>query len=283
MEPVAPAPQTLRFATLNLWGENGPHERRLALVSEELDRLDVDVLALQEVREVPGRLANQAETLARRLGYHHVFEAATEWGGGVEGLAIVSRFRGDESASLRLPHSTDKEGRIILSARLDTPRGPLWAHTTHLSYRLNEGDRREDQILAIDEQVSARADDTELPQVVLGDFNTVPEADEIRWLRGLVTLGGRRVYYQDAWETVHPGKPGVTWARDNTFRARMTWLPPERRIDYIFVTAARRDGRGTVRDARLAFDRRDADGVFPSDHFGLVAEIQIAPDRQAGT
>jgi endonuclease/exonuclease/phosphatase family metal-dependent hydrolase len=281
-QPATAAPQTVRFVTLNLWGDNGPHERRLDLVSDELGALDVDVLALQEVRELPGRIANQAETLARRLGYSHAFAPATEWGGGVEGLAFVARFPIAETASARLPHATDTEGRIVLSARLDTPSGGLWIHTAHLSYRLVEGKRREDQILALDAEVTARAPATELPQVLLGDFNTGPEADEIRWLRGLCTLGGRRVYYQDAWLAAHPDEPGITWARDNPFRARMAWLPADRRIDYIFVTPARRDGRGTVRDARLAFDRPDADGVFPSDHFGVMTDIQIAPDRAAG-
>jgi hypothetical protein len=70
----------------------------------------------------------------------------------------------------------------------------------------------------------------------------------------------------------------LTWVRDNPYRAKMNWLPADRRIDYIFVTAARRDGRGTVRDARLVFQQHDADGVFPSDHCGVLADVQVAPD-----
>jgi endonuclease/exonuclease/phosphatase family metal-dependent hydrolase len=274
-------PRLLRVATLNLWGENGPHARRLELVAEELGRLNVDVLALQEVREVPGRLPNQADTLANRFGFHAAFARATEWGGGVEGLGIVSRFPIRQTASARLPHATETEGRIVLSACLDTPRGRLWLHTTHLSYRLHEGREREEQVVAVDGQVTARAAETDLPQIVAGDFNTAPDGDEIRWLRGETTLGGRRVFYQDAWAAVHPGDRGVTWARNNPFRARMGWLPADRRIDYIFVTAARRDGRGAVNDARLCFDQPGTDGVFPSDHRGVLADIQVTPDEPA--
>jgi endonuclease/exonuclease/phosphatase family metal-dependent hydrolase len=268
----------IRFVTLNLWGENGPHARRLDLCAEGLAALAPDVVALQEVRDVPGRLPNQAETLARRFGFHVAFAPATEWGGGVEGLAVVSRFPVRASSSVRLPHATDTEGRIALSACLETPRGPLWVHTTHLSYRLHEGRQREDQVMAVDGEISARSSETDLPQVLAGDFNTVADSDELRWLRGLTTLGGRRVFYQDAWATVHPTEDGVTWMRDNPFRARMNWLPAQRRIDYIFVTAARRDGRGTVHAARVVLDRPDADGVFPSDHAGVLAEVQMAPD-----
>ena len=280
---VPASPDCLRVATLNLWGENGPHERRLALVAEELERLGADVILLQEVREVPGRLPNQADTLARRFGFHRAFAVGTEWGGGVEGLAVVSRFPIGASDDHRLPHATETEGRIGLSARLDTPRGPLWVHTTHLSYRLHEGVQREDQIQAMHAEVAAHAAVTELPQILAGDFNTVPEADEIRWLKGMTTLGGRRVYYQDAWAAVHPAEPGVTWARQNPYRAKMNWLPDDRRIDYIFVTAARRDGRGVVRDARVVFDRPGPDGVFPSDHFGVVADVQIVATPGPGS
>jgi endonuclease/exonuclease/phosphatase family metal-dependent hydrolase len=272
------ASRTLRVATLNLWGDNGPHARRLDLIADELGRLDVDVLALQEVREVPGRLPNQAATLAGRLGFHPAFSPATTWGGGVEGLGFVSRFPIRQTAAERLPHATDTEGRIVFSACLETPRGSLWIHTTHLSYRLHEGRQREEQVVAVDLRVNARAAETELPQILAGDFNTAPDGDEIRWLRGATTLAGRRVFYQDAWTAIHGDAPGITWARENPFRAKMNWLPADRRIDYIFVSPVRRDGRGVVRDTRLCFDQPDAAGVFPSDHRGLVSDIQIAPD-----
>lgn len=273
----ARVPGALRFVTLNLWGENGPHQHRLDLLAAELERFAPDVVALQEVRDVPGKLPNQAETLARRLGCQHVFVPSTEWGGGTEGLAIVSRFAIRQSAHKRLPHATDTEGRIVLSAELNGPAGPLWVHTAHLSYREHEGKQREDQVMALDAEIAARAPGLEQPQVLLGDFNTVPEADEIRWLSGLTTLGGRRVFYQDAWATARPGEAGVTWARENPFRARMNWLRADRRLDYIFVTAPRRDGRGKIFDAQLVCDRPDADGVYPSDHCGVMADVMVTP------
>jgi hypothetical protein len=41
------------------------------LVGAELEQLGPDVVALQEVREAPGKVANQAATLAARLGFAH--------------------------------------------------------------------------------------------------------------------------------------------------------------------------------------------------------------------
>jgi endonuclease/exonuclease/phosphatase family metal-dependent hydrolase len=270
-------PRHLRFVTLNLWGDNGPWESRLAVVADKLAGVLPDVVALQEVREVPGRIVNQAEMLARQQGWNHVFAPATAWGGGHEGLAILSRFPIGAHDFRPLPHSLENEGRIVLSARIDSDFGEVWTHTTHLSYRENEGRKREDQVLVVDEVVSAHQNDN--PQVLMGDFNAVPHSDEIRWLSGLTTLSGRRVYYQDAWDMIHPGVAGYTWTRANHYRERMHWLRADRRLDYVFVTPARRDRRGTVHEARLIFDEPvvlgSGEHLYASDHSGVLVEVQF--------
>lgn len=263
----------LRCLTLNIWGEQPPLERRMTIIVETLRNLRPDVVALQEVREIGGQLPNQAAEIGERAGYAHVFAPAISWGGGHEGLAILTREQLGYHDVLELPHANPDERRILLSGRMDTRFGAVWVHTTHLNYRLHHGRQREDQVMAIDEAVAARAG--EVPQVVMGDFNSTPDADEIRWLRGLTTLGGRRVFYQDAWEVMHPGEHGYTWSKQNTFTERLKWLMPNRRLDYIFVTPMRRDGRGIIHTTRLVYDRADRDGVFASDHFGLQAEVQI--------
>jgi endonuclease/exonuclease/phosphatase family metal-dependent hydrolase len=113
----------------------------------------------------------------------------------------------------------------------------------------------------------------------MGDFNAVPDSDEMRWMRGLTTLAGRRVYYQDTWDMIHPHEPGYTWARENHYRDRMYWLRADRRLDYIFVTPTRRDRRGTVHEARLIFEEpmvlAGGERLFASDHFGVLSEIQF--------
>ncbi|HVR01967.1 MAG TPA: endonuclease/exonuclease/phosphatase family protein [Polyangia bacterium] len=276
----------LRFVTLNLWGENGPWESRLDLVSDTLAGVLPDVVALQEVREASGRIVNQAETLARRRGWNHVFAPSTAWGGGNEGLAILSRFPIGAHDFRPLPHSLENEGRIVLSARIDSDFGEVWAHTTHLAFREHEGRKREDQVLVVDEVVAAHKNDN--PQVLMGDFNAVPHSDEIRWLSGLTTLSGRRVYYQDAWDMIHPNEAGYTWSRDNHYRERMHWLRADRRLDYVFVTPTRRDRRGTVHEARLIFETpmvmAGGERLFASDHFGVLAEVQfLAEDPDAAT
>jgi endonuclease/exonuclease/phosphatase family metal-dependent hydrolase len=269
---------TLRFLTLNLWGDNGPWQERLALCAEGLAVLQPDVVTLQEVRDVPGRVPNQAAELARRLGFHHVFAPSTAWGGGHEGLAVLSRFPIGGQDFRPLPHSTETEGRIVLSARIDSELGEIWVHTTHLSFREHEGAKREDQVLFLDDVMMAHRNDN--PQVLTGDFNATPSSDEIRWLTGLTTLAGRRVAYQDAWDRLHPGEMGITWARANPYVDVLHWLRPDRRLDYVFVTPVRRDRRGTVVAARIVFDepklQPGGERLYASDHFGVLAEVRLA-------
>ena len=266
----------LRCLTLNLWGAEPPLEQRMAVVIQGLRTLAPDIVTLQEVREVPGQLPNQAETLARAAGFDHVFAPATPFGGGHEGLAVLSRLAIVEHAALELPHAEPKERRILLSARIQNEQGNVWVHTTHLNFRLTHGKQREDQVSAIEASLAGRTCDS--PQILMGDFNARPESDEIRFLRGLVTLAGRRTYFQDAWERLHPGDPGLTWPRSNPYTARLAFLEPDRRLDYIFVTPMRGDGRGTVHSCAIVFDKPDADSVYASDHFGLLAEIQVEPN-----
>jgi hypothetical protein len=47
----------------------------------------------------------------------------------------------------------------------------------------------------------------------------------------------------------------------------------------VFVTSRKRDGRGAVRDCRVVMTEREgqgADSVCASDHFGVLADVQMA-------
>jgi endonuclease/exonuclease/phosphatase family metal-dependent hydrolase len=266
-----------RFLTLNLWGENGPWEARLELLQARLEAIAPDVIGLQEVRDVPGRVPNQAAALAGPRGWHHAFAPTTTTSSGQEGLGIVSRFPIGAQEFSHLPGSTEAEGRGILSARLDGEAGGMWVHSTHLAYREHEGLMREAQVQFVDE-VLANHDNGNL-RVALGDFNAVPESDEIRFLTGQHTLGGRRVAYQDAWVAVNQDRPGYTWSRANDYTERMHWLRRDRRLDYIFVSPVRRDRRAVVHGAAVVLDAPETGSggkrLFVSDHFGVTADIQI--------
>ncbi len=280
-------PAHLRIVTLNLWGLSAPLGRRLALAAAQLRDLAPDVVALQEVRPLDGTAGRTtADELADALGMHATYRTAVTWADGQEGLGLLTRAAPLEVRALPLPEARPADARLLLSALVPTAAGPIWVHTTHLHYRLDDGVARERQVVAVDEAVRAcgRGND-DAPQILCGDFNATPDSDELRFLRGLTTLAGRRTHFQDAWLRLHrepergdgPAQ-GITWSAENEHTRPLRSLDIDRRIDYVLVTSRKRDGRGTVRRAEVVLTGRDghgADAVSASDHYGVLAEVQI--------
>ncbi|MEK6606684.1 MAG: endonuclease/exonuclease/phosphatase family protein [Myxococcota bacterium] len=267
----------LRVVTLNLWNEQGPHAARVELCARLFGRLAPDLVALQEVRERPGAVPNQAAVLAERLGMRHVFTPVAEWGGGLEGLALLSRHPIREHASQALPDPESLGPRRVLAATVDTPAGAIAFATTHLAYPLAAGVTREAQVVATD--AFARAQPSDGVRFLCGDLNAAPDTDEIRFLRGLTTLAGRRTVWQDAFVRAQEREPGITWSARNVYTAAVAHIDLERRIDYVLVSPRTRDGRAVVSDARVVLDAPDDSGVWPSDHFGVLADVEVGGPR----
>jgi len=286
----------MRVVTLNLWGTEPPLEARLALAARQLVALAPDVVCLQEVRPLDGQAGRTtADALADALGMTAHYEVAVAWDAGAhgaspagqEGLAVIARSI-REARSLALPDARPADARILLSASVETAGGPIWVHTTHLHYRLDDGVARERQVLAIDEAIRGLGRDRDsAPQILCGDFNATADSDEIRFLRGLTTLGGRRTHFQDAWLRLHrepePGDgpaAGITWSSENRFTRPLRSLDLDRRIDYVFATTRKKDGRGTIHGCRVALTERDGLGevaICASDHYAVCADIQVVP------
>lgn len=293
-------PTCLRVVTLNLWGLSAPLQQRLSLAISQLRALNPDVVCLQEVRPMAGAGSpTSADEIATELQMHATYHVHTAWDAntitgaeaGEEGLAILTRAEPAATSFLQLPMSRAHEGRGLLSAHVATPHGPIWVHTTHLHYRLDDGLAREAQVLAVDEAVRGFGrNNTSAPQILCGDFNATPDSDEIRFLRGLTTLprtaDGRRTHFQDAWLRLHrepqPGDgpaQGITWSSENEHTRPLRSLDIDRRIDYMFVTSRKRDGRATVHRCDVVLTDRIGEGsnaICASDHYGVLADIQIA-------
>lgn len=285
----------LRVVTLNFWGTEAPLDRRIALAVRQLKALDVDVVCMQEVRPMNGHAGRTtAEVIADELGMAAHYAVAVSWKdgdhaklpAGQEGLAIIAKTIHDARA-LPLPEPRVADARLLLSAQIATDGGPIWIHTTHLHYRLDDGVAREQQVLAIDEEIRKFGrGNTDSPQILCGDMNAVPDSDEMRFLRGLTTLGGRRTHFQDAWLRLHreplPAEgpaQGITWSAENPLTRPLRSLDIDRRIDYVYVTSRKKDGRATVHDCRVVLtDREDPDGICASDHYGVLADVQVVPN-----
>lgn len=112
--------------------------------------------------------------------------------------------------------------------------------------------RRESARLLL-RQIPALAGD--LPVLVLGDFNSVPETEQIRLLQGA---------FADARHASRTPPAGPV----GTFNGFKADAPLEDRIDYIFVS---RD----VAVLAYAALTDTVDGRYPSDHLPVVARIEL--------
>lgn len=259
--------RTFRVATFNIWNRFGPWEERLVAIRAGLGHLAPDVIGLQEVLRHEG--FDQASLVSEGLGYEIAWGKASENHGYPFGNAVLSKWPILRSETIPLPNGGTDETRSLVFTELASPFGKIPFFCTHLNWKFHHGHVRQLQVRAVADAVARLAPLEGFPPIVVGDFNAEPDSDEIRFLRGLTGLGGECVYFADAFGVAGEGV-GTTFSKRNAFAGMLR--EPERRIDYVFVRGPDDAQRGEPRDARVCFDE-PYEGVFPSDHFGVVATI----------
>jgi endonuclease/exonuclease/phosphatase family metal-dependent hydrolase len=260
----------LRILTLNIWNLSGQWRSRRQAIVAVLRRWAPDVVCLQEV--VANERGNQAEWLASELGAWSVAYAGEPVAAGAArfGNAVLSRWPIETDSSTQLPYVPDEleVQRVAVHART----GGIDVFSTHLAWQLHDAALRERQVQALVRYVDERTDTAApLGPVVAGDLNAEPDSSAVRYLSGLGSLDGASTYLQDAWRLAGDGGPGITWSNRNPHAALDQ--EPDRRIDYIFSGFHGPRGAGRPVECLVVADE-PADGIWPSDHFGVLAVLQ---------
>ena len=254
----------MRIMTWNLWHHFGPWEQRERAIMATIREQAPDIMCLQEVHTAD----RQAEQLAEALG----FDVAVTVGQWNMGNAIVSRWPIVRSGQVALPNALGEPAhRKALFAVIETPWGQWPVVCTHLDHRFDESNVRRLQVDALSDLVlELRGDPTvDRPVLIGGDFNAVPDSDEIRRLTGRSEVRHRNMVWSDFWEQKGSGD-GHTWSDSNEYLAEANW--PNRRLDYLFVTWPRPKPIGNPSRVWLA-GVDPVDGVQASDHFAIVADV----------
>lgn len=251
---------TLGVLTLNIYHDRADWPQRLELMVEEITALAPDVILLQEVLQNP-ELPNQAETLASRLGGYEVFFVSADSVGNPKryGNAILSRLPVLQTNERRLqPHN---DYRMAAHARIEWRGEPVDVYATHLHYGGEDPgpeavETRGTQIRDLLDFVDAtRAGDA---VVVGGDFNTRPDSPDLQLLAERL---------RDAYVVHHPDAEDD--APEHT-TLNPTFFENLRRIDYLWY-----DPEGlTPISAEHVLNEPNADGVWPSDHFGVLGRFR---------
>ncbi|WP_030269689.1 poly(A) polymerase [Streptomyces sp. NRRL B-24484] len=254
---------TVRVVTWNtLWdrydGERIATARRRPLLLAALARTDADVIALQEVEPA------LVDLLLREPWLRDGWTVGTDPRGRDVpdcGLLLLSRLPVLEAGRHLLgPH------KALAAVVVDTGTGPLTVAATHLTSDHTEDSpaRRRAELARIAEGLAGVEGDL----VLAGDFNDG---------RGSAEGPAAVLGLQDAWSAVH-GPEDDTPTFDpgaNPLAAVSSLSGRASRLDRVLL----RPGGPRARSAVLLGDRPTADGLHPSDHYGV--EVELGPGGAA--
>ncbi|TDD83729.1 endonuclease/exonuclease/phosphatase family protein [Actinomadura rubrisoli] len=271
----------MRVLTWNVWWRFQAWDERREAILSVLRAEGPDIVGLQEVWGREGD--NLAGGLADELGMHWTwapFDPHDRWRERVDrsgfdvGVAVLSRWPLAGRAVVELPAAGGQDdGRMALHALVDAPGHRVPFFTTHLNPLPHESAVRCAQVRALAAFVAEHRAGTRFPAVVTGDFNAWPDSDEMRLLGGYRTappVPGQVLI--DAWEYARRDAPSATWDNANPHTAPHG--EPGVRIDYIHVGLPGRGALGRVRAVRRA-GTGPVDGVWPSDHTAVVADLHL--------
>ncbi len=185
--PNVQAPKRSRIVT---WNIRAARSAPVDVIAAELQAMQADVIALQEVdvRTQRTGFIDQPVAFATALGFHYVFAATIKWDEGDYGLAVLSRWPLTEVRRHRLAATAAGEPRIVLEVTVCAYGRPLRLFNHHADGRVAS---RQPGFAELREIVQAAVGHFVL---VLGDFNEHPDAPGVRSLidAGLVDLGAER-------------------------------------------------------------------------------------------
>ncbi len=238
--------------------------QRLTLIASEIQRLEPDVVLLQEVPWTL-KMGNGAEYLAGLIGMNYAYYRANgnKWAIFFEeGEAILSRYPLANLSFTELAPQVDFfEHRVVLHATAITPNGELDLFVTHLTD--GEEGINQAQVDSLRVFVERTATTT---AIVAGDFNA--RENEAH----MVSLAGEWI---DSFRFLHPEEPGYTSSVDDLRAGTEETL--EKRIDYIFILPLGENSLNILK-AEVVFNRpfqTDDGWLWASDHAGVMIELEM--------
>ena len=269
----------LRLITLNSWKGDGNYSKRVELMAKGLKELQPDFVCLQESLRANNPLVDTAGYLGRELDLEVTFGPGRFKMRCIEGdrrpcysgLAILSRFSPLTSKLTPLLSCAGDPDRTYLSAFFDWHGQPVTITNVHLTHLAKEKGLREKQLQTV--LIGTNLFSEKAPKLgkhdrreralsfCCGDFNwEVGDAD----ILNLQTETG--VLLQDCYVKGGGSLPGYTFGFEEGSPSR---------IDYIFNLSQKDDQEIIYHNAKVILARRDEDGLSPSDHLGVMVEIEL--------
>lgn len=265
--------------TWNVWWRfGGEWRRRAEAIEATLAMSDPDLVGLQEAWATAD--TDQAAELASRRGMYSAFargsyppppepvEDPDQLGVDV-GVGLLSRWPITTSRVRALP-AVHHVAPVALVAEVAHPLGPLRVIVATTEWEPEFRDDHEAQAVALAEMLEPGPGPGDVqPVILLADLNAEWGSDELAGLAACTDLFAAAGGASDA----------VTLSRDVPFAPLEAVRQIDRRIDHVVAGPGPGGDRLRARSATVL--DRPVDGVWASDHFAVVVDVEIAPSVDA--
>lgn len=233
---------------------------RLNLLVNGLKAVNADIIGAQEIN------SQTADYLSTKLDMSYVYQLSNNC------LAILSRYPFIQQQEINLK----TQNRHSQFVQVEANGKQVIFCNGHYFWRPGSSKERMEQFKTLVENLDQLT--PKLPIINLGDFNAMPQHSEVKFLRQ---------HFTSAYADYHGKEPGYTCPtpliKKRSWKTKIAkrlvnvivnrqLKPWKGTLDYIFVSPSIQ-----VNNCELILTEPSANNpqVYPSDHFGIAAELEI--------
>ncbi|MBD1909407.1 MULTISPECIES: endonuclease/exonuclease/phosphatase family protein [unclassified Leptolyngbya] len=260
----------VKVATINILFDLTEWIQRREALADGLAAEKADVIALQEVK-LP---ENTGAWLAEKLDMPYMYltpKSSPEGHPVKEGIAILSRYPFVQQDMIAL----QSQNRVSQYVQITVNEQPLVFCNGHYYWYPGPHPDRDLQVQQVLDWLGQLP--SELPVIAVGDFNGTPDTSAIALMRQHFTSAyaayhGQEPEYTCPTPLVRRNWEKVLWHAWRNLRFNHTLRPWRGTLDYIFINQHLR-----VKDCQLILNQPAPNSrtLYPSDHFGIVADLEI--------
>lgn len=282
--------EKLTILTINTWKCDGDYLQRIDWMASEIEKINADIVVCQEVfrticgkydtlkmlQKLGGNLRDKPFFGKNRFSFARLSPAREknrnvnkEFLESISGLGILSVYPILDSFDINLPNHPDDGERIAQFSIIKVNNAQLLIINTHLTHLKEEFGLRINQIKAIlSQDILKESFDAIL---LCGDFNCTEDSATIQYLYQhpdfKISNAFRRAEVKSA--------KCITLPNKNVSEICFPAVKDGRCIDFIFLIEKRTHSNLKVYLAQIVLDVPNKAGIFPSDHFGVMASIEV--------
>ena len=229
----------MNIATYNIWDSNTNFTTRLELLIIELNKHNIEILALQEVKDI------------KTFNYIKE-ESKFPFGFYFDGLAILSKY------DIQLQTTYSENNNYLLRVTYNN----IAITNVHLDW-----EKEANRLLGLDQYFGLLEEEIQDTEIILGDFNDIPE--ELIHFE-LVSSGFIDTHQEYAHKRNLIPQPTLDIEHNPRWRNTDTTETPYR-FDWIMINT---ESNIEIHNVFL-IGTEETNEITPSDHYGLFLEVDL--------